>query len=57
MKIISVIPGTSEFFSITFSNPLPIEIIKNVCGKTPIKVDQKKLETLTLKMQVINFED
>ena len=31
-----MIPGTSVFFSITFSKPLPIETIKNVCGKIPI---------------------
>ena len=51
----SLKPGTSEFFSITLSNPLPIEIIKNVCGKIPINVDQKKLETFTLKMQGNKF--
>ena len=51
----SAIPGISEFFSITLSNPLPIETIKNVCGKIPINVDQKKLETLTLKMQGNKF--
>ena len=48
-------PGTSELLSITFSSPLPIETIKNVCGKIPIKVDQKKLETLTLKIQGNKF--
>ena len=51
----SLIPGTSEFFSITFSNPLPIETIKNVCGKIPINVDQKKLEIFTLKIQGNKF--
>ena len=48
-KIISVIPGTSEFWSITFSKPLPIETAKNICGIIPIKVAKKKLFTFTLK--------
>ena len=56
VKIMSVIPGTSEFLSITFSNPLPIETIKNNCGKIPIKVAQKKLLTLTLKIHGNTFE-
>ena len=48
-KIISVIPGTSEFWSIIFSNPLPMETAKKICGMTPISVAKKKLLTLTLK--------
>ena len=50
LKIISVIAGTSEFLSITFSNPLPIETTKNICGTMPINVAKKKFFTLTLKI-------
>ena len=39
-----------------FSNPLPIEQIKKICGKIPINVAQKKLKTLTLKMHGNTFE-
>ena len=52
----SVILGVSKFSSIIFSSPLPIETIKNNCGKIPIKVAQKKLLTLTLKIQGKTFE-
>ena len=34
-----------------FSSPLPIETIKNNWGVIPINVAQKKLLTLTLKIQ------
>jgi len=37
-KIISVNDGISEFWSITFSNPLPIETIKKTVGIIPISV-------------------
>ena len=40
-KIISFIPGTSVFVSISFSNPLPIETTKNIPGIIPIKVAKK----------------
>ena len=36
VKIMSVILGTSEFLSITFSNPLPIDTPKKICGTIPI---------------------
>ena len=48
-KIISVMPGTSEFWSINFSKPLPIETARKICGIIPISVAKKKLLTLTLK--------
>ena len=38
---LSAIPVLLEFFSITLSNPLPIEIIKNVCGKIPIMLTKR----------------
>ena len=47
-KIISVIPGTSEFWSIIFSNPLPIDTAKKIWGIIPINVAKKKFITLTL---------
>ena len=34
-----------------FSSPLPIDTTKNNCGVSPINVAQKKLLTLTLKIQ------
>ena len=39
--IISITLGTSEFWSIIFSKPLPIEVIKKVPGTTPISVEKK----------------
>ena len=48
-KIISVTRGTSEFWSIIFSKPLPIATAKKVSGIIPISVAKKKLLTLTLK--------
>ena len=50
VKIMSVILGTSEFLSITFSNPLPIETAKKICGMIPMSDAIKKLLTLTLKI-------
>ena len=47
----SIILGGSKLFSIIFSNPLPIEQIKNICGSIPINVAQRKLNALTLKIQ------
>ena len=52
----SIMLGGSKFASIIFSSPLPIETIKNNCGKIPIKVAQKKLVTLTLKIHGKTFE-
>ena len=49
-KIISVIDGISEFWSITFSNPLPIETAKKIWGIIPIRVARKKLLVLTSKI-------
>ena len=49
-KIISVTLGISEFWSITFSNPLPIETAKKIWGIIPIKEAKKKLLTFTLKI-------
>ena len=49
-EIISVIRGISEFWSITFSNPLPIETAKNIWGIIPISVAKKKLVIFTLKI-------
>ena len=46
----SVKPGTSEFLSITFSNPLPIEQIKKRDGIIPNRVAKKKLNIFTLNM-------
>ena len=46
-KIISVNDGISEFWSITFSNPLPIETAKKIWGIIPIRVARKKLLALT----------
>ena len=46
----SIILGASEFCSIIFSSPLPIETIKNNCGVNPISVAKKKLITLTLNI-------
>ena len=40
-KIISIIFGTLEFFSIIFSNPLPIETIKKTPGTIPNNVEKK----------------
>ena len=40
-----------------FSSPLPIETSKNNCGAIPINVAQKKLLTLTLKIQGNTFDN
>ncbi len=48
-KITSVIFGTSEFCSINFSKPLPIETAKKIWGIIPIIVAKKKFFTFTLK--------
>ena len=40
-KIISVMPGTFILESIIFSNPLPIDEIKNVPGAIPKSVEKK----------------
>ena len=42
--------GATIFCSITFSNPLPIETAKKICGMIPINVALKKFLTLTLKI-------
>ena len=52
----SIILGASKFCSIIFSSPLPIETTKNNCGVSPINVAQKKLLTLTLKIQGNTFD-
>tara|TARA_B110000881_G_scaffold203359_1_gene204023 strand:- start:362 stop:571 length:210 start_codon:yes stop_codon:yes gene_type:complete len=52
----SIILGASKFCLIIFSSPFPIETTKNNCGVNPIKVAQKKLFILTLKMQGSIFE-
>ena len=52
-KIISIIPGTSEFWSITFSIPLPIDTAKKIWGIIPKKVANRKFFTFTLN-NVIN---
>ena len=52
----SIILGASKFCSIIFSSPLPIETTKNNCGVNPINVAQKKLLTLTLKIQGSTFD-
>ena len=49
--IISLILGDIKFWSIIFSNPLPMETNKKEGTVSAIKVDQKKLETFTLKIQ------
>ena len=49
-KIISVILGNSEFWSIIFSTPLPIETAKKIWGTIPIKDAKKKFIVLTLKI-------
>ena len=43
-------PGSSEFLSITFSNPAPIDTAKKICGIIPINEAKKKFFTLTLKI-------
>ena len=53
----SIILGASKFCSIIFSSPLPIETTKNNCGVIPINVAQKKLLTLTLKIQGNTFDN
>ena len=45
----SAMPGISEFFSITFSKPLPIETDKKIWGIIPINVAKKKFIFFTLK--------
>ena len=40
-----------------FSSPLPIETTKNSGGVNPINVAQKKLLTLTLKIQGNTFDN
>jgi len=52
----SIIPGGFKFWSIIFSKPFPIEQIKKIWGKIPIKVAQKKLRTLTLKIHGKTFD-
>ena len=52
----SLIFGASKFCSIIFSSPFPIETTKNNCGVNPINVAQKKLLTLTLKIQGSTFD-
>ena len=49
-KIMSRIFGTSEFWSINFSNPLPIETAKKIWGIIPINVAKKKFMIFTLKI-------
>ena len=56
VKIKSLNLGASKFWSIIFSNPLPIETSKNIWGIIPRIVAQKKLFTFTLKMHGITFE-
>ena len=46
----SIIFGASRFSAIIFSNPLPIDTIKNTWGMLPNNVAQKKFFTLTLNM-------
>ena len=46
--MICIIPGGSIFWSIIFSNPLPIETAKKIWGIIPINVAKKKFITLTL---------
>ena len=46
-KIISIIEGTSEFWSIILSNTLPIETAKKIWGIIPISVAKKKFFTFT----------
>jgi hypothetical protein len=53
----SMILGASKFCSMIFSSPLPIETIKKNCGVSPINVAQKKLLTLTLKIQGNTFDN
>ena len=53
----SIILGASKFCSIIFSSPLPIETNKNNDGVNPINVAQKKLLTLTLKIQGNTFDN
>ena len=48
--------GASIFLSIIFSNPFPIEQIKNTDGIIPIKVAQKKLLTFTLNIHGNMFD-
>ena len=52
----SIMAGASKFFSIIFSSPLPTETTKNNSGVIPIKVAQKKLIVLTLKIQGRTFD-
>ena len=40
---------------IIFSKPLPIDLIKKICGKIPINVAQKKLNVFTLNIQGNTF--
>ena len=40
-NIISVIPGAIKFWSITFSNPLPIEETRKTLGTIPKSVEKK----------------
>ena len=46
-----MIPGVWIFWSIIFSNPLPIDTTKKSWGITPINVAKKKLEAFTLNIQ------
>ena len=48
--------GASKFSSIIFSNPFPMEHIKKIWGRIPIKVAQKKLNVFTLNIQGNTFD-
>ena len=48
--MMSVMLGISEFWSIIFSNPLPIDTTKKTWGIIPINVAKKKFFTFTLKI-------
>ena len=50
-----MILGASKFLSIISSNPLPIEITKNIEGTIPKSVDQKKFKTFTLNIHGKTF--
>ena len=52
-KIISVMPGTSEFWSIIFSKPLPIDTAKKICGIIPISVISKAVDVSAVIISLI----
>ena len=54
-EIKSITVGGFKFLSIISSRPLPIEITKNNDGIIPNKVDQKKLNILTLNIHGKTF--